>query len=117
MAHFKASVTSHENTVIINKKSVFYLCCFRVPEELRDQISVSVLDRLERDQIMGFYDKPSLGSHLFVDDLTWFFAKEVHYPISKGARQGRKVPSLLLQLTDQPDLIPLLDSRIKRIED
>lgn len=117
MAQFKLTGIPEKNTVSINKKTVFYTCCFRVPQELRDMVSAERLDELERDQLMGFYCKPSIGSTIESDGCFWRVIAEHHSPVPYKSKTNRQVPKLHLEALEGNHSIPEIGSYETRIEE
>ena len=99
----------------VSRKSIFFLCCFRVPEHLREGFSATDLDGLEQDLLYGFYSRPSIGSYHLINGHRWVLAEEEHAPVRYGAKGKRTVPRLLMWLTDEQSGIRPLEEDGERI--
>ena len=116
MAKFKftQSTKTRKN---VSKNTVFYVCCFRIPDHLKDNLGAEEIDILERDELMGFYSLPSKGALIEANQKLWRFVDEIHSPVPYKARAGRKVPKLLMLLSTEPHPIPELSEGDIRIEE
>ena len=117
MAKFRMTVSPQSKITSVTKNTLFYVCCFRIPEALKDSLAANEIDTLERDKLMGFYSLPSLGSCIEVDGKLWRFKDEIHSPVPYKARSGRQVPKLLMILTNEPHPITELSGGDIRIDE
>jgi len=82
--------------VTVNRKQVFYLCQFRLPEDCKEHVPYSDTRHLEVDQLMGFYSQPSVGDLVEYFNIDWVISAVIHRPSKRYSRDEKFITRLLI---------------------
>lgn len=85
-----AQVTHHE----IERKPVFWIVDFDLPEDLRERMSLSEIRPVCGEFLMGFYADPLPGDVIEYLGHKWKVVERYFWPNRYKAQGNRKVPKL-----------------------
>lgn len=95
-----------EKTVRVNRRQVFFICEFRLPDEVKEHIPFDETALIESDRLMGFYCVPANGDEINFMGHKWSVRTKAHWPSRRSSRDKKIIPIVKLDyqgLTDSMD--------------
>lgn len=89
--------TPRQSVIRVRRNSVFFLCRFQLPEQVKEQIAYAKRCQIEGDYVLAFYCDPTPGDRVSWGGHEWRLVSRHHAPVKRKSRQKKQVTTLIFE--------------------